>query len=224
VILRGTVVIASGFTVWLGAGCRQAIQTQAKPVLEEKRAEASDGSLELTIPIPVNSAGWRHIFYGVPKGWHLPVLLTNKSTQPINVWEPTNSWGYDALSLEVTPTNSNGPAQSFKHREIMAWTANAPMFSVLKPGESIVFDVDPGDPHWEGVKWGPGDRYRIRAIYSVEPTQESNKIGVWTGRIASETNEYMLFSGRSVVDSRHSTFHPQFSMIESRYLRCQCPR
>lgn len=160
----------------------------------EVSASNQDG-LEVAIPVPVSSGTNEKVieFRPEPADRRLHVLLTNTSQHPISVWRLTNSWGYKALSFEVT--DAQGNTHTVAQGGIRIWTANGPMYWIIAPHEHAVLDVDLTDKSWTGITW-PNNTplyYTIRAIYEVNPEEMSEKMSVWTGRITSKTEKYTIY-------------------------------
>lgn len=125
---------------------------------------------------------------------HFHVLLTNRSAQPVNLFEEWNSWGYYGLSFDVTYADGRRVRAEKQPR---GWRLNYPSTLTLPPQGSYVFDVDLG-PDWassprpaSGVAQGVA--CRLRARYTIEPSPESKKQHVWTGNVTSAENAYMLW-------------------------------
>ena len=119
-------------------------------------------------------------------GPHFHAVVSSRSGSPLRIWDDTFSWGYYALSLEVT--DSKGQTSVIQKREV-AFTRNIPAFWKLQPGEQLAMDIHLGDSRkWEQPSNGASRGcapVTIRVVYEVTPTAESARYGVWTGRVAS---------------------------------------
>jgi hypothetical protein len=119
------------------------------------------------------------------------VLLSNVSKQPQTVWEDWNSWGYQAISFELT--TADGKKYVLSKRQ-QVFTANLPSTVVIEPGEHQVHVIHL-DEWWETHTALPKTAdlpITLKAIYEVTPTSESAEFKVWTGRIESHTYNFTL--------------------------------
>jgi hypothetical protein len=94
------------------------------------------------------------------------VLLTKTSDEPQPVWESWNSWGYYAVSFELT--GPNGQRVILKKKPA-AFTRNYPSTNSVPPHEQQVFPIHP-DNWWEAKPPLPrADEIQItlEAIYAV---------------------------------------------------------
>ena len=123
---------------------------------------------------------------------HFHVLLSNVSPRQQRVWRDSSSWGYYALSFELT--DEGGTRHEVRKRRT-GFTRNVPASWLLAPGGHLVFDVALGDKMvWEGVpKLGQGCRpFQLRASFDVTPDSTSAEQTVWTGHTASSTESVSL--------------------------------
>ena len=138
---------------------------------------ATDSALSLSLST-------QRVVHADPKSpFH--VLVTNKSSEPLKIWEDWNSWGYFAVSFEMS--DNSGASWVVKKRADAIFTRNFPSF-VTVPGNTHVVDVYLGDGKvWEGVplKRGQSQTVLVRAVFEIPETNESKQYGVWTGRIES---------------------------------------
>ena len=119
------------------------------------------------------------------------VVVTNVSKEPQAVWEYWNSWGYQAISFELTTTDGKKFVAS-KRQEV--FTVNFPSTFLIEPGEYQVYAIRL-DKSWETNPPLPkADEMPItlKAIYQVSPTPEATQYKVWTGRIESRSYNLTL--------------------------------
>lgn len=117
------------------------------------------------------------------------VVLRNIGDKPQAIWDDWNSWGYQAVSFEIT--TPDGHTSHITKRE-QGFGKNGPSRFVIQPGESKVFCVR-FDEDWNvqpTIQKADNTPVTLRAIYEVRPTPESNNNGVWVGRV--ESKEYHL--------------------------------
>ena len=125
---------------------------------------------------------------------HFHVLLTNRSAQPVALFEEWNSWGYYGLSFDMTYADGRRVQVAKQPR---GWRRNFPSTVSLAPHSSYVFDVSLG-PEWtNSPRAAPllaqGMACRLRARYTIAPSPESKTQHVWTGTVASAENAYVLW-------------------------------
>jgi hypothetical protein len=119
------------------------------------------------------------------------VVVTNVSGLPQVVWESWNSWGYKAISFELTTTDGKKFVVSRRQED---FTKNAPSTFLVKPGEHQVYGIRL-DEWWETHPTLPkSDEMPItlRAVYEVTPTPEATQYKVWTGRVESHSYNFWL--------------------------------
>jgi hypothetical protein len=150
----------------------------------------ADATISVSLAIP-SQDGTRRIAVGTPHT-HFHVLLRNNLDTPQRIWDESFSWGYYALSVEIV--GDDGAVSAIRKKKT-DFTVNIPSSWMLGPGGSFVVDVYLGDRRkWEGVPLpGPACRtIRMRAVYEVIPGEESRRLRVWTGRVASSTETVEL--------------------------------
>jgi hypothetical protein len=119
------------------------------------------------------------------------VLLSNVSKQPQTVWEDWNSWGYQAISFELITADGSKYVLSVRNQE---FTANFPSTVVIEPSEHQVYVIHL-DEWWEAHPSLPKTAelpIKMKAIYEVSPTPESEQYKVWTGRVESHVYNFTL--------------------------------
>jgi hypothetical protein len=154
-------------------------------------AAAADSGIQVTIAIPQNHQGERALKYFSREPFH--VIITNSSDTPKRIWQEWCSWGYFALSLELTDENGKTWTATKRTR---AWSKNYPDYWTLGPQESLVLDVAFFDSDtWEGFSRPsvPSQKLKMRAIFEVRPDRFSQEHSVWTGRAVSKTDEYVFY-------------------------------
>ena len=117
------------------------------------------------------------------------VVLTNVSGESQAIWDSSNSWGYRAVSLEITTADGRTFVASRREED---FTRNGPSTFSVAPGEHQVFAIRL-DKWWETRPSLPkADEMpiKLKAIYEVSLTPEAAKQKVWTGR--SESRSYNL--------------------------------
>lgn len=120
------------------------------------------------------------------------VLLSNVSKQPQTVWEDWNSWGYYAISFELT--TNDGKKYVLSKRQA-GFTRNFPSTVVMEPAEHVVYPIHL-DEWWQTF---PSSLPKIaepsitlKAIYELAPAPESGQYKVWTGRVESHPYKFTL--------------------------------
>lgn len=130
---------------------------------------------------------------------HFHVLLFNPSSTPLTLFQEWNSWGYFGLSFDVTYPNGRHAHVAKKAR---GWDKNFPATLTVAPYGYYVFNVEfadlLGEPVWDNLRpedqgFKEGLRCRVRAVYTIEPSHDSRRAGVWSGTIASEEGTYHVW-------------------------------
>jgi len=119
------------------------------------------------------------------------VILTNVSKRAQAVFNPSNSWGYYAVSFRLR--TGDGHIVAIRKKQT-GFTKNLPSTFLIPPGEQVVYTIKL-DEEWEAKPQAPiADKPPINigvmAIYEIAPTPESMQQSVWTGRV--ESAEYQL--------------------------------
>lgn len=175
---------------------------QDSPVEPSSASNPAAGNdvLVVSIAIPLSGLPEQRVIQYRPwdiKGCNFHVVVTNKTDQPQRIFEDWNSWGYYALSFEVT--DAAGKAWRIA-KAPTSWTRNAPNYCTLPPHESLVIAVNFADTK----VWSPNafprpkrepETYTMRAIFATAPTKESKGLSVWTGRAASKADQYTFYGG-----------------------------
>ena len=119
------------------------------------------------------------------------VVLTNNSQETQAVWESWNSWGYQAISFELTTKEGKKFVVSRRQQD---FTRNFRSTFLVKPGEHQVFAIRL-DEQWETHPTLPKRdemSVTLKAVYEVPPTAEAIQYKVWTGRVESRLNNVTI--------------------------------
>lgn len=132
--------------------------------------------------------GGRDFYNEFKEGSHFHAVVTNVSGIPLRVWRKWCGWGYDNLKLEMV--GSDGEVIPLFQKGKM-WTYDAPDYSPVESGEHYVVDIcfapkQWQKPHLELVKPAADGTIGLRAVYEIEADAETEKFGVWTGRVVSQ--------------------------------------
>jgi hypothetical protein len=158
-------------------------------------ATTAEESLAISIAIPADADGERAIRYEKPM---FQVQVTNKFDREQRIWRDSNSWGYYALSFELT--EANGKVTRIEKKP-QGFTRNVPSYWTLPPHERRMLEVDFAETTtWSPVPFpqrgGGPVTYTMRAIFEIGETEESKKFNVWTGRIVSKPEKYTFYGGK----------------------------
>lgn len=177
VLVTGVLLIAS-----VGVSCadgRDAAKPEAKPVLQ------------ISIAVPINH-GNRAIIVGRPDS-HFHAVVTNISDKPVRLWREWCSQGYFNLTFRLTDANS----KTFIGKKLgRGWDKNFPDYVELGADEHFVIDVYPLRD-WENftpVFTTEATKAKLQAVYEIKPDTDSKKYNVWSGRIESNAQEYVLYN------------------------------
>lgn len=132
--------------------------------------------------------GGRDFYSEFREGSHFHAVVTNVSGKPLRLWRKWCSWGYDNLKLEMIGSDGEVIPLSRKSK---VWTHNVPDYSPVESGEHYVVDIRFAPEHWkkphlELVKPAADGTIGLRAVYEIEPDAQTEKDGVWTGRVVSK--------------------------------------
>ena len=153
-------------------------------------SKAAESSIEVSIAVPYRN-GKRVLEYSARSHFH--VIIFNKSGSPQKIWRDWCSWGYYALSFELTDESGKTWTAKKKPR---GWRKNFPDSWTVAPHECLVLDVDFADAAvWEGFSRPSGisETLKMRAIFEIQTDKESEQHSVWTGRAVSKTDEYVFY-------------------------------
>jgi len=116
----------------------------------------------------------------------LRVRLQNPTDEPVRVWQLGNSWGGAAWSLRLTTLDG---ARVFTLRPSnRGYTRNLPRFVEVPANGEADVELTPSRPEWTSgddlspLKEAP---VSVSAVLEIEPTPESEKHHVATGRVES---------------------------------------
>lgn len=141
---------------------------------------AEEWSVEI-VPTQVKEDGSRHItgdFF---------VIVANKTSLNLKVWQQRNSWGAYTISLSVKP--ADGPSFNLEPSAPRFWTWNLPTFTVIEPGKSFVLVASVSKDHKsrlggfpEKFTDGPAT---VQAHFTIKEDEDTKRLGVWTGSASS---------------------------------------
>jgi hypothetical protein len=156
-------------------------------------AADTDRSLQIAIALPQNRHNERVLSYsGGKKQFH--VIVNNATDMPKRIWQEWCSWGYFALSLELT--GNSGETWTVK-KKTRVWFRNYPDYWTLGPHESLVLDVEFADGNvWDGFPrpQGVSQKFKMRAVFEIRPEEYSREHSIWTGRAVSKAEEYVFYN------------------------------
>jgi hypothetical protein len=158
--------------------------------------EAGKGAIEVSIAIPLRNANQERELNYLGTRPHFHVLVTNVSDQPQRVWREWCSWGYFALSFEVT--DADGKTRAII-KNLRAWTRNFPDYWTIPPHESLVLEVDFADTSvWQPFPHPEGDpmSFTMQAVFEIPRDKETEKDSVWTGRVVSKAVKCTAYAPR----------------------------
>ena len=113
------------------------------------------------------------------------VVLTNKTDKEQRVFETWNSWGYYAMSFEITLLSGEKVRVL---RKPIFFTVNFPSTFIIPPKGHFVFEITL-DKDWIGKpdSWEDGQtKVKIKAVYEPSACKRLKERAVWIGKIESE--------------------------------------
>ncbi len=121
---------------------------------------------------------------------HFHCSVENISNDTIRIFEDVSSWGYYNISFEFT--DESGKTFRSTHAE-KPWDKNSPMYQEIVPGSHMSFQIDLMTDSSIAGYWknspllikGNEFKLKMKAVYSVEISEASQRSDVWTGTIES---------------------------------------
>jgi hypothetical protein len=164
----------------------------------------SDAAIPLSLSIALLDSPYNHeIYVSINTNCHFHVVITNNSKQPQNLLQEGSSWGWETMSFELIDEKGN---KYLIHRTGAAWTDNAPVHWILKPGEHYVRDIClaqiyQGQNSWTGfperLNQGQNLKVKMKAIFEVTIDKGAYGELLWHGRIESQPVTCTIFDNRS---------------------------
>jgi hypothetical protein len=122
------------------------------------------------------------------KSDNLNLAFSNNGSRMVRVWEFSNSWGWDVLSLMI---RSQGLDRQciLTRRKTMGWTKNGPTFKAIEPDSHIEIQIYP-DSHWwefdQDLSVLEDRPLVVKAVLDIPDSPEARELGVFVGRVESE--------------------------------------
>jgi hypothetical protein len=124
--------------------------------------------------------------------------LENSLSEPVKVWEDSNSWGAACWRVLLL---RKGQVQTFFQNPDQGFTVNTPTFNEIAGGRHLEQKLDLNGGNWCGLgrcsiyneRGFGGEKIRFEAndvvivMYDVPTTQEARDLGVWYGVVAAST-------------------------------------
>jgi hypothetical protein len=124
---------------------------------------------------------------------HFYVVLTNVGARPLRLWREWCSFGYYNLSFEVTDEQGKIIKVTKKPR---AWDKNYPDWTLVPPGDHLVFEVTLDESTWQPALLPPHNQQAallLRAVFEIPDDRDSKRYSVWTGRVTSSVDAYTIY-------------------------------
>jgi hypothetical protein len=157
----------------------------------QSAATASDASFSIAVVPSESGREGGYITMASTKSRPFYVVLTNLSKRSQSVWNWWNSWGYYAITLELTTADQKKYIIS---KRPTGFTKNTPTTFLVPSSEQQVYVIRLNQ-EWQAQPALPKKaamHVRVKAVYEVSPTAESAKYGVWTGRVESKVYDFSL--------------------------------
>lgn len=154
-------------------------------------AHATDSVLSVSLALPTRDGDRWLLLH--EKGAHFHVIVSNTSDKPQRVWKEWCSWGYYALTFELT--DRAGKSWTVKKKD-GEWTKNVPDWWSLEPRENLVLNVYFADSDaWEGFPRpvNGSQVVSVRAVYEIKPDKFSKESSAWTGKITSDAKKLTFY-------------------------------
>jgi hypothetical protein len=179
-------VILAGFAIWSTALLANTDESKAV-----HKADPSPFAVSI-VPSWSGSSG-RGISMATNTLDTFYVILTNVSKRGQAVFNPSNSWGYYAVSFRLR--TSDGHIVAIRKKQT-GFTRNLLSTFLIPPGEQVVYPIKL-DEQWEAEPQAPianmaPINIRVMAIYEIASTPESMQKSVWTGRVESAEYQFQF--------------------------------
>lgn len=141
-----------------------------------------------------------------PRFPHISVAIRNTSGSPVRIWTDRCGVGCTNLTFEllaVDDTPLPKPIQLL--RGGLQFGGNVPSWTLLAPGEMALREAEihqgPEPPngrqgwmYWDfpRITEEAGVTVQLRAIYEIQPNGDTRAHDVWTGRVVSPTQRYLI--------------------------------
>jgi hypothetical protein len=76
------------------------------------------------------------------------------------------------------------------------WDKNYPDWTIIPPGEHMVFDVKFDESTWQNaplLEAGKPRTIRLKAIFEIPEEVEAKERNIWTGRVSSPEYAYTFY-------------------------------
>jgi len=166
-----------------------------------KNAIAKD-DFSASISTPGPFSGINHRSLPLQDGKHFHVVIANKSTGTIKVWEAWNSWGFRNLRFEILDSDDN-VVHSITKTTHKVWTVNSPSQTAIKSGQFFVCDVDLTNRDWvvcrddktcqtfpQFLEMRNERTLRLRAVYEIPKDDKSQQLSTWTGVVRTKPETF----------------------------------
>jgi hypothetical protein len=155
----------------------------------EQKAESS---LSVRIvPDRIDANETRTIDLSLPKQ-HFYVVVTNISDKQLRLWREWSSWGYYNLSFVIK--DDDGKTTVVKKGR-QAWTRNFPDWTMIPPGDHLVFEVSFLSETWPTAPvpvQGKSRTVKMTAVFEIPEDKETKEYQVWTGKVYSPEHTYVI--------------------------------
>lgn len=119
----------------------------------------------------------------------LEFWIENSGTEPLRVWDQSNSWGWGTVMLVIA--NRSEPQEGFTlEPKPRIFTRNGPGFIEIPPGGQSLVTIRPGDPEWDGLQHIDHLRDEpllVQGLLRILPSPEAPRFNVFVGKVTSPT-------------------------------------
>ena len=120
--------------------------------------------------------------------------LTNTGKHPVYLWDDANSYGWDALSIDVRIDNE---VISIKRKQA-DFTRNGPGRVSVEPDNTIKRDINLGDGYWEIPQKlrGRNGEFEIRLKLAFQKTKDAKKFQILETPLESDWRKSFIAIGK----------------------------
>lgn len=152
---------------------------------------SAQAPLEIKLIVPVSTPDGQRVI-ALERYVRLHVVVTNVSSENVLLWKDWNSWGYGNLSLQAIFPDGEKMIKRIPPPE--GWDGDFPDFWAVKPGESIILEIDMSTGEWRGFPdlYGEQVPAQLTAIYENKTDPLAEAYDIWVGKLASTPVEVIF--------------------------------
>jgi hypothetical protein len=116
------------------------------------------------------------------------LIVTNDGSDPLRIWEFSNSWGWDTISLLLRTPDSE-KRYVLEPCTTTIWTVDFPGFEEIPASETAEIALDPGGKSWDPCPQAEAlaeQPLLVKAVLEIPQSPEAEEFRIFVGRVESE--------------------------------------